>query len=104
MAAIGEIEHSVGSEERAMQAGCIRRHVPAGEDHFFAAGRAIKSQHIGRRRHVEAAAIPDSAGGKCEVLGENAAGLINAIAIAILEQTDPVIRVGRHLIVVECIA
>ena len=100
---VGEIQPAVGAEEGAVEAGGIRRKVPAGDNHFALVGHAIaigvrQADQVRWRGDVQATAVPHGARRQCKFVGENRAAIVDAIAISIFEHADDVIRLGGHLL------
>ena len=103
MAAVCEIKPAVRAEERSVQAGRVGREMPACDDHFPLIRHPIaigvpQPDQVRRSRHVEAAVIPDSAGGKRQLVREDRAPVVDPVAVGVLQHADHVIGFGRHLV------
>ena len=83
---VGEIQPTVGTEEGAMETGGIRRKMPAGNDDLALVGHAVtigvrQADQVWRRGDVQTAAVPHGARRKCELVGENRAAIVDAVAL-----------------------
>ena len=69
VASVRQVKVPVGAEDRTVQAGGIRREIPARDHHFPDLGYAVvvaifETKQVGRRGDIQAAAIPDRPAGR----------------------------------------